>query len=62
MQECKEVIRLRNNVRALMERCQRISGDMEAFIAELMGKYTIDEVRDGERGYIVKQPRLIPDE
>jgi len=43
-----------------MEKCQKISIEMETFIAELMAKTVIEE-RDRDRGYVVKQPRLIPE-
>lgn len=56
--ECKEVLRLRNNVRALMEKCQRISMELENFVADLSGKTCMDE-GDDDRGYIVKQPELL---
>lgn len=59
--ECKEVIKLRNSVRALMEKCQRISVELGNFVADLAGK-TMMEEDDNDLGYIVKQPGLLSSE
>lgn len=53
---CKEVMKIRKIVKKLMQRCERLSKELETFVSDLMGKTDIEET---EEGYITKQPKLL---
>jgi hypothetical protein len=56
--EGREVIRLRNTVAELMESCQSISIELEAFIADLTSRTSIDKT-DTEHNYVTDQPACL---
>ena len=56
--ECKDMIRVRKTVKHLMERCERISGDLHNIISRLANKMSLEE-GDQDLGCISRQPRLL---
>ena len=59
IQEGRQVMRLRSTVQSLMERCSHISTELETFISDMANHKSVDAL-DNRRGYVLKQPTLLP--
>ena len=58
---CKEVMKIRNVVKRMMERCAKLSSELESFVSDLTSKTDIDDA-DKDKGYVTKQPSLLNNE
>ena len=59
IQEGQQVIRLRSTLQSLMERCSHMSNKLETFISDIASQKSVDSL-DNNRGYVLKQPALLP--